>query len=190
MGSKFSDYKMQMPASSSFWEVKFKSTSVPNTVETNNGNLMPAMSVIFDVGSIQYEEVEIFVDKLYYVKNIANFNKITIDYIEDEALTVTKFHKDWIFKKENITPEKDLHRVSTPNVYGKFSETISIKKYASDFKTVVLELEAVVIPDASIAFTFDWDDSTMTKSFTYQILDVKKLEMSGQKGTSAVSAQI
>jgi hypothetical protein len=189
--ANFSDFQMQMPASSSFWEVKFKSTSVPNTITTkNNGNLMPASSVIFDVGQIQYEEVEVFVDKLYYIKNVANFNKITIDYIEDEALTITKFHKNWIFHKENPVNKSFLHRSSTPNIYKDFSETILIKKYASDFKTVVLELEAVIIPDASIAFTFDWDDSVMTKTFTYQILKVKKFEMYGKLGESAQQAQL
>jgi len=185
--TSFKDFRMQMPASSSYWEAKFISTSTPNTLETVNGKLLPASNIVLDVGQLQYEQVDIFADKLFFIKNIDILNKINITYIEDEQLTITKFHKDWIFSKNN---NNKLYRDSTPNVLKDFAETIQIKKYASDFKTLLFEMEAVVIPDDSISFTFDWDDSVLEKSFTYQVLRIIKFEFYGNKEAPSISMSV
>jgi len=168
----FSNYKMKPPATSGYWEVKFLDDSLPNTVETENGKFISATSVTFDVGSINYDVVEIFSDKIFYIKNIDNLNKIEINYIEDESFSFTRFLHKWIY------PGGNLFRFNTPDVKKDFAKAISIKKFSSAYSgKPLIELEALVIPDDGIAFSFDWDDNILEKSITLQIVELKKLEV-------------
>jgi hypothetical protein len=177
----FAFYTMPAPASSSYWEVKFLSDPEPNTVILGNGKRVCATSnVTFDLGSIQYEEIDIYNEKIFYIKNISKLQKITVTYIEDEAFTISNFHKKWIYEKGNNIGKGALHRYYTPNVKTEFAKTINVKKFASDGETLSFEAEFLVIPDTAIEMNFNWDDTMIERSINYQIVEVKKLEFSGK----------
>jgi len=186
MGStKFSNYAMKAPASSSYWDFKFLDDNILNTVTLANGSTTtPILDITLDLGSLNYEEINIFSDKIFFIKNLANKNKISATFLDDEALTVSKWHYEWIFKqgkssKEKSRKELKFSRSSSPDILNDFAKTVLVRKYASDWKTIVFEMKAKVIPDNSIYFSFDWNDSIMTKVFSYEVLKIENIEFFG-----------
>jgi len=179
MAFDFNKVKFPTPAISNYWEIYLfppKDIGDANIVKWEDGkSIFPASSVTFDSGELEYQTVEIFWEKIRFLKNVKPLSQITVNYIESEDFFITKLHKEWFFKYMNSSNNKyhrsfGVGKITTGST--KFAGRIKVIKYKKDFKTKVLEFEAEIVPTGSLSFNFDYGDSVIEKSFTYDIVEL------------------
>ena len=182
-GFDFNSVKFPTPAISNYWEIILnppQGLQDPNIVDWSGKQIFPASSVTFDTGELEYQTIDIFWEKIKFLKFVKPISQITVNYIESEDFLITKIHKQWFFEYKN-SKDNYLFRKYGVGMITKdatdFAGHIKIIKYKKDFKTKALEFEAEIIPTGNLSFNFDYGDSVLEKSITYDVVDVVKFEI-------------
>lgn len=182
--STLQSLKFPTPAISNYWEAVFTPPGDLGNIDINylkhndNGKL-PITSATFETGELDYITEEIFWQKIRFLKNVKPLSSVTINYIEDENFTFTKFLKKWHFeflgKNGQLFRTYGVGAISSSNL--NFCGKLKIVKFKQDWKTPILEFEAYVIPTGNLSFNFDYNGSVLEKSVTFDVIKLEKFEV-------------
>ena len=182
MGIDFSSFSMPTPAISNNWEATLilpKGLGNPNIFQVGDKSMLPATSVTFETGELEYIIEEIFWEKIHFLKNVKPLSSVSVKCIESDDFKLTKIMKDWHFKYLN--DKSHLYRTfgvgSITAGDKKFAGLLKIIKYKQDWKTKVLEFEANVVPTGNLSFDFDFGGDVVERNLAFDIIELKKFKI-------------